>query len=110
LEKYHQRREIQCSKRGSRFSQHGKHLGNTNQDSIGKMTLPAPLQELVKSQQEQNGIQILPITQDHIYVLADLPHHGDPFDRMLIAQAQHEGLTFVTADEKIAKYAVETTW
>lgn len=34
------------------------------------------------------------------------PHHQDPFDRMLVAQAQHEGLTIVSADPKIRLYAV----
>jgi PIN domain nuclease of toxin-antitoxin system len=79
--------------------------------AIGKMTLPAPLQELVQYQQEQNGVQILPITQDHIYRLEHLPHiHKDPFDRMLIAQAQRENLMLVTADGNIPKYAVQTAW
>lgn len=73
--------------------------------SLGKLSLTKPLAKLVLDQQEQNGVQILPITQDHIYRLADLPPiHRDPFDRMLIAQAQHEHLTLVTADENIPKY------
>lgn len=56
-----------------------------------------------------NGLQILSTIQNHINRSADLlRHHGDPFDRMLIAQVQHETLTLVTADEKIAKYDVET--
>ncbi len=77
--------------------------------SLGKLPLTKPLAKLVLDQQEQNGVQILPITQDHIYALADLPPiHHDPFDRMLIAQAQHEHLTLVTADENIPKYAVQT--
>jgi len=36
--------------------------------------------------------------------------HGDPFDRMLIAQALHEDLTIVTANEQIPKYRVRTLW
>ncbi len=79
--------------------------------SLGKLPLRKPLAALLLDQYEQNSIQILPITPDHIYRLADLPPiHGDPFDRMLIAQAQHEDLTLVTADEKIAQYAVQTAW
>ena len=79
--------------------------------SLGKLPLTKPLAKLVLDQQEQNGVQILPITQDHIYALTDLPPiHRDPFDRMLIAQAQHEHLTLVTADENIPKYAVHTAW
>ena len=38
------------------------------------------------------------------------PHHGDPFDRLLIAQASAEGLTIVTADNLIGQYDVNTIW
>ncbi len=38
------------------------------------------------------------------------PHHGDPFDRMLVAQAQSEGLTIVTGDERVAAYDVPVLW
>jgi PIN domain nuclease of toxin-antitoxin system len=38
------------------------------------------------------------------------PHHRDPFDRMLIAQAQSEGLTLVTHDERIRLYEVPVLW
>jgi PIN domain nuclease of toxin-antitoxin system len=53
------------------------------------------------------GFRALPIGVDHSLAIGGLPqHHSDPFDRMLIAQAQCEGLTLVTADPKIAKYQV----
>ncbi len=79
--------------------------------SLGKLPLAVPLPRFIEEICQQNSTHILPITPDHIYRLADLPPiHGDPFDRMLIAQAQHEGLTLVTADEKIMKYAVQTAW
>jgi PIN domain nuclease of toxin-antitoxin system len=49
----------------------------------------------------------LPITVDHAVAAADLPlHHSDPFDRMLIAQAQLESLTIVTRDRRFAAYDV----
>jgi PIN domain nuclease of toxin-antitoxin system len=38
------------------------------------------------------------------------PHHGDPFDRMLVAQAQSEGFTIITNDELIAAYDVPVLW
>jgi PIN domain nuclease of toxin-antitoxin system len=38
------------------------------------------------------------------------PHHKDPFDRMIVAQAQSEGLTVVTRDERIAAYGVPVLW
>jgi PIN domain nuclease of toxin-antitoxin system len=46
-------------------------------------------------------------TIEHALETAELPlHHGDPFDRVLIAQARCEGLTLVTADEALRPYAV----
>jgi PIN domain nuclease of toxin-antitoxin system len=54
-----------------------------------------------------SGFEVLDIRIDHTTRAARLPkHHGDPFDRMLIAQAQAEGLTLVTADKLIPLYDV----
>jgi PIN domain nuclease of toxin-antitoxin system len=51
----------------------------------------------------------LPITSAHALAVQNLPpHHADPFDRMLIAQAQSEGLTLVTADLRIRAYDIRT--
>jgi PIN domain nuclease of toxin-antitoxin system len=53
----------------------------------------------------------LPITEEHARRAGELPpHHRDPFDRMLIAQALTEGLTVVTADPAFDAYAVQRTW
>lgn len=50
---------------------------------------------------------MLPITAEHAWAAGQLPlHHRDPFDRILVAQAQLEGLTIVTRDPKIARYQV----
>jgi PIN domain nuclease of toxin-antitoxin system len=38
------------------------------------------------------------------------PLHGDPFDRLLVAQAQAEGLTIVTVDPRVTQYDVDTIW
>jgi PIN domain nuclease of toxin-antitoxin system len=46
----------------------------------------------------------------HVHAETLPPIHGDPFDRMLIAQALHHGLTLVTADETIRRYPVQTLW
>lgn len=57
---------------------------------------------------QKSGFQILDITLSHILHLQKLEkHHKDPFDRILIAQAQSEEATFITGDEKIWKYDVE---
>jgi PIN domain nuclease of toxin-antitoxin system len=51
----------------------------------------------------------LPVTIAHSIEAGGLPaYHRDPFDRMLVAQAQIEGLTLVTRDERLAAYGVQT--
>ena len=53
------------------------------------------------------GMQELTVTSKYMDVLRGLPLlHGDPFDRMLVAQAMVEGMTLVTADRRLAGYAV----
>ena len=53
------------------------------------------------------GFQPLSIQFRHAFTVRHLPlHHADPFDRMLLAQAQCEGMTLVTADERFAAYGV----
>lgn len=55
------------------------------------------------------GFVELPISAAHADRAASLPlHHGDPFDRMLIAQAQLESLTLVTADRAMEPYDIAT--
>lgn len=50
----------------------------------------------------------LPITARHAWRAGELPlHHRDPFDRMLVAQAEMERLTLVTADQALAVYGIE---
>jgi PIN domain nuclease of toxin-antitoxin system len=53
----------------------------------------------------QNGYVELPVTGQHALAAGALPPlHGDPFDRMLVAQAMSEGLVLLTADTKLAAY------
>lgn len=57
------------------------------------------------------GFDELPVTIAHTERLSTLPtHHGDPFDRLLIAQAIEEGLTIVTRDRLISAYPVPRLW
>ena len=61
--------------------------------------LARPPSECIPSRLRENGISSLPIRQGHALRAAALPfHHKDPFDRILVAQAQMEELTLVTAD------------
>ena len=67
---------------------------------IGKLTVSSDLDAVVDEDFEH-----LPITAAHARLAAALPgHHRDPFDRMLVAQAQAQGLTLVTRDHNIRKY------
>src|SRR5438874_496365 len=53
----------------------------------------------------------LPVQFDHGYTVTNLPaHHKDPFDRLLIAQAVHEGMSVVTSDAKFTPYGVPIVW
>lgn len=53
----------------------------------------------------------LPVTLDHAAAVEHLPwHHRDPFDRLLLAQAQVEGATLVTSDQALDRYDVDTWW
>jgi len=75
--------------------------------SLGKLRLPLPFPEGI----EASGFHVLPIAFLHADRVASLPrHHGDPFDRMLIAQAQVERLTLVTADPHLKPYDVPIVW
>ena len=59
----------------------------------------------------ENDFLELPISARHAERAGRLPrHHDDPFDRMLVAQAQLEGLTCVTRDPRFGAYGVATVW
>lgn len=69
---------------------------------LGKLTLRLPLADILREQQERNGLQIEPTTLDDILALSNLPSlHRDPFDRMLIAQAQRCGFQIVSHDAEL---------
>ena len=70
---------------------------------LGKLRMPPGLVEIIQA----SAIGFLPISVEHALHVATLPgHHGDPFDRMLVAQAQVEGLTVLTMDRNITRYDV----
>lgn len=57
------------------------------------------------------NLKLLPIKLSHILATERLPlHHGDPFDRMLIAQAFAEGIPLASADREFRKYGVKLLW
>jgi PIN domain nuclease of toxin-antitoxin system len=75
--------------------------------ALGRLTLPEPFSQGV----DHSGFRRLAISFEHAEVAAALPrHHGDPFDRILVAQAQLEGCTLVTHDRALAPYGIATLW
>ena len=75
--------------------------------ALGRLELPDSIEAGVAA----SGFEKLLITFSHAERVAALPsHHKDPFDRMLVAQAQAEGLTLVTHDRVLAAYDVEILW
>ena len=73
--------------------------------AMGKLQAPDNLDAMV----DEAGFTHLPITFFHGEQAGSLPmYHRDPFDRMLVAQAQAEGLTIVTNDKAISAYGVHS--
>ena len=74
---------------------------------LGKLVLPGDPAVYVPRRARGAHILSLPVTEDHALAVHSLPmHHTDPFDRLLVAQAQMESLTIVTADAQFANYDV----
>ncbi|MGE5281112.1 MAG: type II toxin-antitoxin system VapC family toxin [Chloroflexota bacterium] len=74
---------------------------------IGKLDAPADLLERLESAR----IDLLPITARHADRVGTLPMlHRDPFDRLLVAQAEIDGLAVVSADSKLSDYGIEVIW
>ncbi|MEZ2237231.1 type II toxin-antitoxin system VapC family toxin [Microcoleus sp.] len=74
--------------------------------AIGKLPLPEPIDTYISSRMIQLDLRSLEIKAPHALRAAALPlHHRDPFDRMLIAQAQIEEMTLVSADSMFKQYS-----
>ena len=79
--------------------------------SLGKLTLQPDWRQQFDDEMAINRIHWLPITREHGQRIIELPFlHGDPFDRMLIAQALCENMTLMTLDAHIRLYPVQTLW
>lgn len=76
--------------------------------AIGRLELPAPPEEYVPRRILTSGVTPLSIEHAHALRVARLPpHHRDPFDRLLVAQAQLEDVPILTADRRFSPYEVE---
>ncbi len=76
--------------------------------ALGKLPLPSAPADYVPSRMIATGVSGLPVEHRHALQVSRLPLlHGDPFDRLLVAQAQIERLTLLTADRQLEGYDVE---
>lgn len=76
--------------------------------SIGRLSLPEPAARWMSARLADIGATPVPVEHVHALAVADLPpHHRDPFDRLLVAQAQLLGVPLLTSDRQIARYDVD---
>lgn len=79
--------------------------------SLGKLPLSMPYRRWMDRAIADLGLVVLPITLDHTDRQTGLPwHHRDPFDRLLVAQAQVEGVPIVSADAVLDAYGIARLW
>jgi PIN domain nuclease of toxin-antitoxin system len=115
------------SQQGAQLSEHARELladGTTDASfsivsaweiaikvGAGRMDLPDSVERYVPDRIRHHGFDLLPIELSHVFRAGTLPSiHKDPFDRMLVAQAQVEGIPILTADPAISRYDVQTIW
>ena len=78
---------------------------------LGRLVLPDDPGIFIPEQMAQNAILPLPIRMRHVLHVSHLPdHHRDPFDRLLVAQAQLEDMPILSSDPQIARYPVRIIW
>jgi PIN domain nuclease of toxin-antitoxin system len=76
--------------------------------ALGKLRLPRPPDEYIPARLRTSVTEALAIDMRHVLLVATLPLlHGDPFDRLLIAQARAEGLALLSSDRHFAEYGVD---
>jgi len=79
--------------------------------SVGKLPLTKSIAQLVRDDVKGNGMELLPINVGHLVILAGLPLlHRDPFDRLLVAQAQGENVQLASADAALDAYGISRVW
>jgi PIN domain nuclease of toxin-antitoxin system len=77
----------------------------------GRLSLPERVEDYIPARLRKDGFDFMPIEFAHACRAGALPRiHSDPFDRMLVAQAQVEGIPILSADPVISRYDVETIW
>ena len=78
---------------------------------LGRIHLPGNVDSFIAKQLGLNDIYSLPIQMSHALNVYNLPnYHRDPFDRLIISQAQLEKMSILTTDPQIARYGVKVVW
>ena len=78
---------------------------------IGKLQLSDPVDVFLGRELVVNGFSLLPIELKHVTEVSRLAlHHRDPFDRLLIAQSQVEGISLVSGDLAFDAYGLVRVW
>ncbi len=78
--------------------------------NLGKLKLAYPIRDVTDKLRDK-GVAFIPIYEERAISAGMLPlHHRDPFDRMLISQANRERMTLVTRDEIFQRYDVSVMW
>lgn len=79
--------------------------------ALGKLTISMPYRKWMSQAMTDLGVSVLPVTVDYADVQTRLPfHHRDPFDRLLVAQAQVERIPLVSRDPIFDQYEVVRLW
>ena len=83
----------------------------TTKLSLGKLRLQHDWYPVVEREMAANGIRLLAIEPGHCLAVERLPfHHRDPFDRMLVAQAQVEDMSVLSRDPRLDAYGIVRIW
>ena len=78
---------------------------------LDRLPLPEPPESLIPAEMAKNRISSLPILDAHAFKAGQLPmHHRDPFDRLLIAQAQLESMDIISNDRQMDLYDIGIIW
>jgi PIN domain nuclease of toxin-antitoxin system len=80
--------------------------------ALGRLALPSPVPDYI-ADRVREGLRVLSVDWPHAAAVDSLPlhqHHGDPFDRLIVAQARFEGFPVITRDLAFRQYGVRVIW
>ena len=104
-------REVMEDGGNERFISHATPWEMAIKLALGKLQLQSDFAVIFPGVLNANGFAMLTPNLEHYRALIDLPrHHGDPFDRLIIAQAKVDGMAVVTCDPNFPQYGVSIVW